>query len=1519
MVVLSFAQIAHADNCTTTNVQGAGANWTAAIWKTNGAGTAAAPNAANTYRMIFNGISIGNGAASTRVRNPATAGTQTFAGVSLTVDTNAELRAKQSGAILNFPGVGGNPGLILNGGMLNAGDDATFSITGSILVNNQSYISHGANGGGGGISQNRALNFAGTLSGVGNLYIMNAGTTIPQIISGTSNTFAGQWIIQCGWLRADGVNSLGTNSILVDPQNTAYLLDMPNASSPAGPAWFEPSYNINSAGVLTLNNGGMMRLHQNCIFSQVIIENVPLSAGTHLYSELAATYPANFAAGGSGSLTVRPYSLAPVAVPPPQAQYVYAGGTARFSITPLGAAPFTYQWRKNGVNLTDGGNVSGSLTATLGITNVSNSDAANYDVVVSNSVGSDTSVPATLTILTPTGAFETAMVSAQPVAFYGFEETGDPSAGTLVAYDHAGGLNGIYGAGVQNGSPSFHITGPNAAAGFPGLSDGNLAAQFASGTGTSRVTTQPWNLATNTVTLLAWLNPYGPQVPSAGVIFCRGGDTVAGLNYSSSPDAFGNYTLGYTWNNEGETYNWNSLLSVPQNQWSLVALVVTPTNATIHVMNTNGLVSATHVYTHVPQSFNGVTLIGDDSNDGGNGSRVFSGTIDNVAIFNRALAPDELVALFTAASGVSTFPPILTGQTSSLVLYPGQNAQFAVAAGGSAPLAYQWMRTAGVPGVYTNLVEGISVLGTLTDTLTLKNVSNADATDYIVVVSNGSGSVTSAPISLVLMATSAAENLVITNQQGTGYDWDSTYNGGAVAGFFDANGVVASASSWAASNPGSTFEVKPGARLRSPQAPKTAVFPGVSLTLDGNGVWTNNPAAGAPVGELRFKQPTLGVGNGVVIFPRLILNGGQLDLGDPGTVTIGGEIDILTNAPINNNNTADQGYLINAWLTGGAGSTIEYHGYSQSSFQPGYSNNLNIACASNTFSGKWNIVIGTLLGTATGALGPNDITIGANAALETTYDVNNPSGNLFLNGRMYLHQNDTFRTAFVNGVPLAPGTYSFEALNTAYPTNFPATWTPQNGATGFSSGSGSITVLVQPAPTITQQPQSLSLYPLQPASFSVTSQGNQPLGYLWFKGATLLSDNGTLNGSSTSNLVISSVATTDAGDYTVVITNSIGSVTSQVATLTVLATGPALNEVLNYDYANSGSPAPIVQGIGADWNTLTNWSDGQPAALSAYANPGSSYDVPLGARLRSPAGTNYAVFPGNILTVEGGGVFENATLTGIGELRFKHSSDPATNYYSRLVLNGGQLDNGDNGTVVVQGHLEVAGTSAIYVDSGAGTDRGVQIDSWLTGSGNLLWHQFGTSLGGFCLNITGSTNTFSGKWTVDQGVLLGSGPGSLGSNDVTVGVNGSIAALETLYDMNSPQATLNIDVNGMVFLHQNDRFKAVVVGGTSLPPGTYSYTELNTTYPANFPLAWNQQAGSTVSTASGSITVIGNTPPQVQLQSGRSGANLVLTWSQGILLEAPTVNGPWTTNTTATSPLTVLPSEAQKYFRIQVQ
>jgi hypothetical protein len=58
--------------------------------------------------------------------------------------------------------------------------------------------------------------------------------------------------------------------------------------------------------------------------------------------------------------------------------------------------------------------------------------------------------------------------------------------------------------------------------------------------------------------------------------------------------------------------------------------------------------------------------------------------------------------------------------------------------------------------------------------------------------------------------------------------------------------------------------------------------------------------------------------------------------------------------------------------------------------------------------------------------------------------------------------------------------------------------------------------------------------------------------------------------------------------------------------------------------------------------------------------------------------------------------------------------------------------------------------------------------------------------------------------------------------------------------------------------------------------------------------------------------------PSVTLTIQKVGANVVLAWPQGTLLEANNVTGSWTTNN-ATSPYSVAPAGAGKFYRVIVK
>lgn len=81
----------------------------------------------------------------------------------------------------------------------------------------------------------------------------------------------------------------------------------------------------------------------------------------------------------------------------PAAETVCAGTLASFSVTATGTG-LSFQWRKGGVNLTNGGAISGATTATLTINPAAGGDAGSYDVVISGGCGNATSNAATLSV-----------------------------------------------------------------------------------------------------------------------------------------------------------------------------------------------------------------------------------------------------------------------------------------------------------------------------------------------------------------------------------------------------------------------------------------------------------------------------------------------------------------------------------------------------------------------------------------------------------------------------------------------------------------------------------------------------------------------------------------------------------------------------------------------------------------------------------------------------------------------------------------------------------------------------------------------------------------------------------------------------------------------------------------------------------------------------------------------------------------------------------------------------------------
>ena len=83
----------------------------------------------------------------------------------------------------------------------------------------------------------------------------------------------------------------------------------------------------------------------------------------------------------------------PAITAPPLSQTIAAGQSATFSVVASGTGPFTYQWRKGGVD------IGGATSASYTIASAPTTSAGSYDVVVTNAGGSTTSSAATLSIV----------------------------------------------------------------------------------------------------------------------------------------------------------------------------------------------------------------------------------------------------------------------------------------------------------------------------------------------------------------------------------------------------------------------------------------------------------------------------------------------------------------------------------------------------------------------------------------------------------------------------------------------------------------------------------------------------------------------------------------------------------------------------------------------------------------------------------------------------------------------------------------------------------------------------------------------------------------------------------------------------------------------------------------------------------------------------------------------------------------------------------------------------------------
>lgn len=468
--------------------------------------------------------------------------------------------------------------------------------------------------------------------------VQTAGILAPGDVGGTGRT------------TINGAYSLGANATL------AIDLAGPSAATAFQQTGTSDQLVVNNgpvtlAGNLTISLVGGYVPTANASFT--ILNNTGTGAGLSGAFANAASGSRILTADGKGSflLTVTSAGVGlsdflwvapePVITGQPLSLAAATGKTAVFSVSVAGRGPFTYQWRKDGVNL------SGATAATLILPNLQAASVASYDVVVTNSLGSVTSSAAALTVEGAVPGVLRFEMDQTPVSTAdGITNSGGTGNGTLV------------------GSPlPAVVTGARASTGS--------AWDFSAKTSWLRVpSTTPFlrtlgnRQLSNGITFSFWINlayAINSGMDSARLFqFNNGSETYSG--YVNAPF----FTLGLP--GERQTLTWAGL----DGNWVHYVVVYDFEKATNNVLLYGNNVLRT-TYTVAPPALRstnpGDFVLGAMGPQG----YLWPGKIDQFQVFNRALVAGEVNQLWTAGAISNRSPSVSVGAGRDVLTWPANS------------------------------------------------------------------------------------------------------------------------------------------------------------------------------------------------------------------------------------------------------------------------------------------------------------------------------------------------------------------------------------------------------------------------------------------------------------------------------------------------------------------------------------------------------------------------------------------------------------------------------------------------------------------------------------------------------------------------------------------------------------------------------------------------------------------------------------------------------------------------------
>jgi hypothetical protein len=588
-------------------------------------------------------------------------------------------------------------------------------------------------------------------------------------------------------------------------------------------------------------------------------------------------------------------------------------------------------------------------------------------------------------------------------------------------------------------------------------------------------------------------------------------------------------------------------------------------------------------------------------------------------------------------------PPTITSQPANATVAGGSTATFAVTANSSAPVGYQWRFNG------ASLQDGAAITGSAASILKLYKTQLAQTGNYTVVVTNIAGAVTSAVATLTVDVPPA----ITVNPSS-----QSVARGGAASFSATATGTPNLVYHW--------------------------VFHGTNL-LDG-GPYSGS---GTPTLTISGAQAANAGGYYVLVtnlFGAARSSSGQLTVIKPPTIT---------SQPANQ--TVAGGFEATFGVTANSSVPVGYQWrFNGANLQDGPAITGSAASILRLYktqfsqTGNYTVVVTNISGAVTSAVATLTVDVAPVVTGNPANQLVPPGGKTSFSAAATGTPNLAYHWVFHGTNLLDGGAYSGSATPTltvsgAQSANAGAYYVLVTNLFGAARSSSGTLSLVKP-PTITTQPANQTVAGGFAATFTVAASSSVPPGYQWrFNGANL-SDGPETTGSATPTLKLYKTQFNQTGNYTVVVTNTAGAVTSAVATLTVdvapVITGNPANQSVapggsaSFTAAATGTPNLVYHWVFHGTNLLDGGAYSGSAtptltiAGAQAANSGGYYVVVtnLFGAARSSSGLLSVVRPPTITILS---PLANQTLTNASALAAGATSDngPVTNVFYQL--NGG--------------------------------------------------------------------------------------------------------------------------------------------------------------------------------------------------------------------------------------------------------